>query len=65
LLALFDGTRWFMNTLLGALSLLASSLLMLPSQTYSKATAYTGISTNLLVCGFFIPNFREDTQIKK
>ena len=55
LLALFDGTGWFMNTLLGALSLLASSLLMLRSQTYNKATAYAGIVTNLLVCGFFIP----------
>ena len=55
LLALFDGTGWFMNTLLGALSLLVSSLLMLRSQTYSKATAYAGIITNALVCGFFIP----------
>jgi hypothetical protein len=55
LLALFDGTNWFMNTLLGALSLLISSLLMLRSSTYSKATAYAGIFTNAVVCGFFIP----------
>lgn len=55
LLALFDGTGWFLNTLLGALSLLVSSLLMLRSQTYSKATAYAGIITNVMVCGFFIP----------
>lgn len=55
LLALFDGTGWFMNTLLGALSLLTSSVLMLRSQTYSKPTAYAGIVTNALVCGFFIP----------
>jgi hypothetical protein len=55
LLALFDGTNWFMNTLLGALSLLTSSLLMLRSQTYSKPTAYAGIFTNAVVCGFFIP----------
>ena len=55
LLALFDGTNWFMNTLLGALSLLTSSLLMLRSKTYSKATAYAGIFTNAVVCGFFIP----------
>ena len=55
LLALFDGTNWFMNTLLGALSLLTSSLLMLRSNTYSKATAYAGIFTNAVVCGFFIP----------
>lgn len=55
LLALFDGTGWFMNTLLGALSLLTSSLLMLRSRTYSRATAYAGIFTNTVVCGFFIP----------
>jgi hypothetical protein len=55
LLALFDGTGWFMNTLLGALSLLTSSLLMLRSRTYSRATAYAGIFTNAVVCGFFIP----------
>lgn len=55
LLALFDGTGWFMNTLLGALSLLTSSVLMLRSPTYSKPTAYAGMVTNALVCGFFIP----------
>jgi hypothetical protein len=55
LLSLFDGTGWFMNTLLGALSLLASSLLMLRSKTYSNPTAYAGIITNVVVCGFFLP----------
>jgi hypothetical protein len=55
LLALFDGTNWVMNTLLGALSLLTSSLLMLRSNMYSKATAYAGIFTNAVVCLFFIP----------
>ena len=55
LLAQFDGIGWFMNTLLGALSLLTSSLLMLRSNQYSRATAYVGIVTNLVVCGFVIP----------
>ena len=55
LLALFDGTGWFMNTLLGALSLSISSILMLRSNIYSKSTAYVGIITNVAVCGFFIP----------
>jgi hypothetical protein len=55
LLVLFDGTNWIMNTLLGALSLLTSSLLMLRSKTYTRATAYAGIFTNAVVCGFFIP----------
>lgn len=55
LLALFSGTNWFMNTLLGAFSLLISSILMLRSTVYSKATAYVGIFTNAAVCGFFLP----------
>jgi hypothetical protein len=50
LLALFSGTNWFMNTLLGALSLLISSILMLRSTVYSKATAYVGIFTYAAVC---------------
>jgi hypothetical protein len=55
LLTLFNGTNWFMNTLLGGISLLISSLLMLRSKLYSKSTAYVGIFTNAVVCGFFIP----------
>jgi hypothetical protein len=55
LLAMFDGIGWFTNTLLGALSLLISSLLMLRSKIYSRATAYVGIVTNAAVCGFFLP----------
>ena len=55
LLALFNGTSWFMNTLLGGISLLISSLLMLRSNLYSRAIAYVGIFTNAVVCGFFIP----------
>jgi hypothetical protein len=55
LLLLFNGTSWFMNTLLGGISLLISSILMLRSPIYSKATAYVGIFTNAVVCGFFLP----------
>jgi hypothetical protein len=55
LLALFNGTNWFMNTLLGGISLLISSLLMLRSKLYSKSTAYVGIFTNAVICCFFIP----------
>jgi len=50
-----NSVSWYTNTLLGALSRLASSLPVLCSQTYSKATAHGGIVTNALVCGFFIP----------
>ena len=55
LLALFDGTGWFMNTLLGAISLPVSSLLMLRSKVYGKSTAIVGIITSVVVSGFFIP----------
>jgi hypothetical protein len=55
LLALFNGTNWFMNTLLGGISLLISSFLMLRSNVYNKATAYVGIFTNAAICGFFLP----------
>ena len=55
LLASFDGVGWFLNTLLGGLSLLVSSILMLRSDIYSKATAYVGIISNVAVCSFFIP----------
>jgi hypothetical protein len=56
LLAQFDGIGWYMNTLLGGLSLLASSFLMLRSDLFSKATAYVGIATNLVLCMFVVPS---------
>jgi hypothetical protein len=55
LLLLFNGTGWFLNTLLGGFSLLMSSLLMLRSNIFSKSTAYVGVITNVAVCLFFIP----------
>jgi len=55
LLAAFDGIGWFLNTLLGAISLLVSSLMMLRSSTFSKPVAWIGIITNGAVCFFFVP----------
>jgi hypothetical protein len=55
LLSLFNGTSWFLNTLLGGFSLLISSLLMLRGNVFSKSTAYVGIVTNAAVCLFFVP----------
>lgn len=55
LLALFDGTSLQVNTFLGGLALLISSILMLRSKIFSKYTAYVGIFTNVAVCGFFLP----------
>jgi hypothetical protein len=54
-MALFDGTGWFLNNLLGGLSLLVGSLLMLRSEFYSKGSAIVGIVSNAMVCLFFIP----------
>jgi hypothetical protein len=56
LLSLFNGTSWFLNTLLGGFSLLVSSLLMLRGNVFSKSTAIVGIITNAAVCLFFIPS---------
>lgn len=55
LLRLFDGTGWFLNNLLGGFSLLLSSVLMLRSELFTKATAWVGIVTNAMVTLFFIP----------
>lgn len=54
-LTIFDGTNFLVNTILGGLSLLVSSLLMLRSTVFTKATAYVGIVTNAVVCIFFLP----------
>ena len=54
LLALFDGTNWFMNTLLGALSLLTSSLRCCAAIPTVKPPPMLA-SSRMPVCGFFIP----------
>ena len=53
LISLFNGTSWFLNTLLGGFSLLISSLLMLRGNVFSRSTAIVGIVTNAAVCLFF------------
>jgi hypothetical protein len=53
--ALFNGTSWATNTLLGGLSFLISSFLMLRKRAFSKASAWVGIITNIAVLGFWIP----------
>jgi hypothetical protein len=55
-LALFNGTAFMVNTSLGGISLLISSLLMLDSHIFGKVTAYVGIVTNIIaVCGVLVP----------
>jgi len=55
MLALFHGTAFQAHYILGSISLLISSLLMLESNVYNKATAYVGITANVLVFGLFVP----------
>ena len=54
-LAFFRGTAFQAHYILGAASFLLSSMLMLRSDVYDKATAYVGIITNVLTLGLFVP----------
>lgn len=55
LLSLFDGTSFATNNVFGAISLLISSLLMLRSPIFGKTAGWTGIISNAVVLGFWIP----------
>ncbi len=52
---LFNGTAYFMHYLLGTLSLLLFSYIMLDSQLYTKTVALVGIVSNLLAFALVIP----------
>ena len=54
-LALFHGMAYHTHYVLGSASLLISSFLMRRSHTFSKATAYVGIVTNIVVFGLYVP----------
>jgi hypothetical protein len=51
----FHGIAYQAHYILGSASLLISSALMLRSATFSKATAYVGIVTNIVVFGLYVP----------
>jgi hypothetical protein len=51
----FHGMAFQAHYILGSASLLISSFLMLRSQTYSRATAYVGLVSNVVVFGFYVP----------
>lgn len=53
--ALFNGTAWMASMLLVGISGVISSLLMLKSTTFTKATAYSGLVVSLGGLGFLIP----------
>jgi hypothetical protein len=55
IMALFRGTAFQVHYIFGGASLLISSILMLRSYLFSKATAIVGIIANLLVFGLYIP----------
>jgi hypothetical protein len=54
-LALFHGMAYHVHYIFGSASLLISSFLMLRSDAFSKATAYVGIVTNIVVFGLYVP----------
>jgi hypothetical protein len=55
LYSLFSGTNWIASQFLIAVSGLISSLLMLRSRSFSRATAWTGILLSVAGLGFFLP----------
>jgi len=57
LLTLAGGTAWINFSLFSNISFLLSSLLMLRSQNFGKATAYIGIVNSILSLGIIIPVF--------
>jgi hypothetical protein len=51
----FHGVAYHAHYILGSASLLVSSFLMLRSVTFSRAIAYVGIVTNIVVFGLYVP----------
>jgi hypothetical protein len=54
-LARFHGMAYHAHYILGSTSLLISSLLMLRSDAFGRATAFVGIVTNMVVFGLYVP----------
>jgi hypothetical protein len=54
-LATFHGTAFYINYILGSLTGLIISLLMLQSNIFSKATAYVRIASSICDFGLFLP----------
>jgi len=55
ILAVSQGTGWYVFNILGAVSLLIVSAVMLRTNIFSKITAYLGILGNALGLAFFVP----------
>jgi hypothetical protein len=55
MLATYQGTPFHVSLILGALALVAISAVMLRNTTFSRVTAWAGITGNALSLGFYIP----------
>ena len=55
MLAIYQGTAFYVSYVLLAIAPLIISVVMLRSNTFGKVTAYVGIVANVLAVGFFIP----------
>ncbi len=55
MLALYKGTPYHMHYILGTISLLILSFLMLQSDHYKRSTGIIGLATNVIACGLYIP----------
>lgn len=55
LMATFAGSSYHVHIILGAVSLVVISVVMLQDKTFSKATAYAGILGNLMTLGLYVP----------
>lgn len=55
MLAIYQGTAYHMHYILGSLSLLFLSMIMLNSKIYKNSTAAIGIVTNIVAFGLYIP----------
>ena len=55
MLALYAGTAYHLSLILGSIALVVISVVMLRSRTFTKATAYMGILSNVLALGLYVP----------
>jgi hypothetical protein len=56
MLAIYEGTAFYVGNFIGTVALLMVSIIMLRNNVFSKTTAYTGIFANVLGFALFIPN---------
>ena len=55
MLAIYTGTAFQVNYIIGAIALIIISVVMLRGGVFSKATAYLGILANTLALGLYLP----------